>query len=163
MLRLLLILTICRSVVGQRQTLINLRSVDGKWLSVKEIVQGREYWLHPISLLESARKCDTCREGSELLLSVRFWSDELLIVANDTLRMKGFCRKDDVCHVTPYIAESLVLRDALQRWRTSIPSTPVGGMIPETHEFVIAPSQACLLYTSPSPRDLSTSRMPSSA
>ena len=26
-----------------------------------------------------------------------------------------------------------------------------------------APSDACLLYTSPSPRDLSTSRMPSSA
>ena len=142
MLRLLLILTICRSVVGQRQTLINLRSVDGKWLSVKEIVQGREYWLHPICLLESARKCDTCREGSELLLSVRFWSDELLIVASDTLRMKGFCQKDDVCHVTPYIAESLVLRDALQRWRTPIPSTPVGGMIPETQEFMIAPSQA---------------------
>ena len=27
----------------------------------------------------------------------------------------------------------------------------------------LAPSTACLLYTSPSPRDLSTSRMPSSA
>ena len=27
----------------------------------------------------------------------------------------------------------------------------------------IKPSQGCLLYTSPSPRDLSTSRMPSSA
>ena len=28
---------------------------------------------------------------------------------------------------------------------------------------VIAPACTCLLYTSPSPRDLSTSRMPSSA
>ena len=29
--------------------------------------------------------------------------------------------------------------------------------------FLLAQDQACLLYTSPSPRDLSTSRMPSSA
>ena len=29
--------------------------------------------------------------------------------------------------------------------------------------FTIAPCKPCLLYTSPSPRDLSTSRMPSSA
>ena len=29
--------------------------------------------------------------------------------------------------------------------------------------YEIAPSKDCLLYTSPSPRDLSTSRMPSSA
>ena len=28
---------------------------------------------------------------------------------------------------------------------------------------VVAPDSPCLLYTSPSPRDLSTSRMPSSA
>ena len=31
------------------------------------------------------------------------------------------------------------------------------------HEFLYPIMQACLLYTSPSPRDLSTSRMPSSA
>ena len=30
-------------------------------------------------------------------------------------------------------------------------------------ELVVVPGEACLLYTSPSPRDLSTSRMPSSA
>ena len=31
------------------------------------------------------------------------------------------------------------------------------------HAFVAAEDKTCLLYTSPSPRDLSTSRMPSSA
>ena len=30
-------------------------------------------------------------------------------------------------------------------------------------EFVLTDNESCLLYTSPSPRDLSTSRMPSSA
>ena len=30
-------------------------------------------------------------------------------------------------------------------------------------KLLISPEDACLLYTSPSPRDLSTSRMPSSA
>ena len=34
----------------------------------------------------------------------------------------------------------------------------LGGLMLETHRF-----DTCLLYTSPSPRDLSTSRMPSSA
>ena len=34
---------------------------------------------------------------------------------------------------------------------------------PEYEETVLDLKQRCLLYTSPSPRDLSTSRMPSSA
>ena len=43
-----------------------------------------------------------------------------------------------------------------------------GQYVPETlmpalFELETAASNACLLYTSPSPRDLSTSRMPSSA
>ena len=33
----------------------------------------------------------------------------------------------------------------------------------EDHRFIVAEQFSCLLYTSPSPRDLSTSRMPSSA
>ena len=33
----------------------------------------------------------------------------------------------------------------------------------EGHDSVSGNTKACLLYTSPSPRDLSTSRMPSSA
>ena len=35
---------------------------------------------------------------------------------------------------------------------------PVGNVVEKREKFV-----SCLLYTSPSPRDLSTSRMPSSA
>ena len=41
------------------------------------------------------------------------------------------------------------------------PLIPVGGM--PMLEHTLARLKACLLYTSPSPRDLSTSRMPSSA
>ena len=37
---------------------------------------------------------------------------------------------------------------------------PVGG---EERQRFIAQAQTCLLYTSPSPRDISGSRMPSSA
>ena len=41
----------------------------------------------------------------------------------------------------------------------------VEGTLPPSGHFSVgaAPSSFCLLYTSPSPRDLSTSRMPSSA
>ena len=52
---------------------------------------------------------------------------------------------------------------------------PVGAVITDSYGAIVATAQnrmrrdnnalahACLLYTSPSPRDLSTSRMPSSA
>ena len=39
----------------------------------------------------------------------------------------------------------------------------VPGTDQHLHKFTIGTKNACLLYTSPSPRDLSTSRMPSSA
>ena len=42
------------------------------------------------------------------------------------------------------------------------PSRPISGVIAATKAPVTI-SYTCLLYTSPSPRDLSTSRMPSSA
>ena len=42
--------------------------------------------------------------------------------------------------------------------------SPCLHMLPEAHSgFKDRESRYCLLYTSPSPRDLSTSRMPSSA
>ena len=49
--------------------------------------------------------------------------------------------------------------EALKRVRNDMGLTNVQIMVP----FVRTLGQACLLYTSPSPRDLSTSRMPSSA
>ena len=39
----------------------------------------------------------------------------------------------------------------------------VGSLHLGASNFLIAPALSCLLYTSPSPRDLSTPRMPSSA
>ena len=44
-------------------------------------------------------------------------------------------------------------------------SVPIGGLVSALGVGVVSEStdEACLLYTSPSPRDLSTSRMPSSA
>ena len=53
-----------------------------------------------------------------------------------------------------------------------LPSSPLSTAVQESSRFPshsladpkqADPKQACLLYTSPSPRDLSTSRMPSSA
>ena len=41
--------------------------------------------------------------------------------------------------------------------------TVVSDEDPDGTELLLEPSTHCLLYTSPSPRDLSTSRMPSSA
>ena len=51
--------------------------------------------------------------------------------------------------------------DRLERWRGKV-KTGLEGMRKELKQ-AIEDYQTCLLYTSPSPRDLSTSRMPSSA
>ena len=39
----------------------------------------------------------------------------------------------------------------------------LAGVSPEERQGIYCDDDGCLLYTSPSPRDLSTSRMPSSA
>ena len=44
-----------------------------------------------------------------------------------------------------------------------VPVAPWAGVRDCTAPGAMAPQNPCLLYTSPSPRDLSTSRMPSSA
>ena len=41
--------------------------------------------------------------------------------------------------------------------------TLIAWMTAESIDLCVAGEESCLLYTSPSPRDLSTSRMPSSA
>ena len=50
--------------------------------------------------------------------------------------------------------------ESLLNERPELPVDPESGW---ALEEILAAYKACLLYTSPSPRDLSTSRMPSSA
>ena len=52
----------------------------------------------------------------------------------------------------------------LDKLETAITRASVRGQLSRmTSGNVVIETQGCLLYTSPSPRDLSTSRMPSSA
>ena len=81
------------------------------------------------------------------------------------MRVPGFGKS-----ATSY--NSFIIIALLDQWKNREKSTQVvlreaiGQVVtvPETFAFPISPqSISCLLYTSPSPRDLSTSRMPSSA
>ena len=61
-----------------------------------------------------------------------------------------------------------LINDHGEQVKEAGPSTPVqvlglSEVADAGREFVVAPNENCLLYTSPSPRDLSTSRMPFSA
>ena len=69
-------------------------------------------------------------------------------------------------------AEDAALRELREEVNLELPKTSVLGLLDDystrsgyriTPVVVWADRDACLLYTSPSPRDLSTSRMPSSA
>ena len=68
--------------------------------------------------------------------------------------------------------ETIDLRRFGEGKHRNVDDTPAGGgagmvlradVVGNAIDHAIAQSRACLLYTSPSPRDLSTSRMPSSA
>ena len=56
--------------------------------------------------------------------------------------------------------ETVTLASAYHSTRALTPRHPAHRIVTAEHAAVLYP---CLLYTSPSPRDLSTSRMPSSA
>ena len=63
---------------------------------------------------------------------------------------------------------ALVETDEIEGWRTACTASitqPFGPLREQLqkHSRADSPIRICLLYTSPSPRDLSTSRMPSSA
>ena len=63
--------------------------------------------------------------------------------------------------LTAFIEKKIVIKPG----ENALVPTGISIAIPEDTEVQIRPRSglACLLYTSPSPRDLSTSRMPSSA
>ena len=58
---------------------------------------------------------------------------------------------------------SLALFPVVRPWLGTFPTDLYGIVTLAMRETVIGLFLGCLLYTSPSPRDLSTSRMPSSA
>ena len=65
-----------------------------------------------------------------------------------------------------WLKEKLFLKSELKKQFKSLQKELVPNIEPHIPEFLFSEhhqSHACLLYTSPSPRDLSTSRMPSSA
>ena len=74
--------------------------------------------------------------GGEITTKAKFDVEQ---VVRDTIRGIGYVNSDDVFH-----ADEVFINNYLTAQSPDI-------------------SQGCLLYTSPSPRDLSTSRMPSSA
>ena len=55
--------------------------------------------------------------------------------------------------------KKLWIRDGINQYKKRMPEL----VINELKTFNLNTLRSCLLYTSPSPRDLSTSRMPSSA
>ena len=65
---------------------------------------------------------------------------------------------------TAFEEEDLVIQSKTIniRFRKGSPSGKIGVIQTESTDYLNI-SSSCLLYTSPSPRDLSTSRMPSSA
>jgi len=69
--------------------------------------------------------------------------NDLSIVLPVSVLIEGFCGVQDVCLSLPCVVADYGISERLE---------------PELNQ-----DENCLLYTSPSPRDLSTSRMPSSA
>ena len=115
-------------------------------------------------------------DGLDVIRRVRAWSPvPIIVLSARTMEEQKVAALDagaDDYVAKPFrIAELLARVRALQRRR--IPALmDIGGVRVETGsrrvevdgvEIALSNKEFCLLYTSPSPRDLSTSRMPSSA
>ena len=81
----------------------------------------------------------------------------------DTLAPKKiFTQRELGKSLTPSPVAAAIMQPAKNIMDMSPDQKMPGGVIEQQSDFLVDPN-SCLLYTSPSPRDLSTSRMPSSA
>ena len=71
----------------------------------------------------------------------------------------GFIARDNPTRATSFVLE---LQSAVIQLQAH-PGMGRAGRVPGTRELVLHKNYICLLYTSPSPRDRTRSRMPSSA
>ena len=75
---------------------------------------------------------------------------------------KGYWESSDTSVTTGFATESFV-NNAISNSSSTTIVADMAGLIALTGMSAGDQAYVCLLYTSPSPRDLSTSRMPSSA
>ena len=102
-------------------------------------------------------------KGSELFLKICFY------VRENTQKLFGFATDEEhdlfvllierVSGIGPSIAMAILSGMPVEEFKQHV----VGGNVTELSRIKGLGKKTCLLYTSPSPRDLSTSRMPSSA
>ena len=83
----------------------------------------------------------------------------------DTLKQNLMTASQIAMDKAKNTAEILKLKDQIRQDKREIRSATfkIGEIYRELHSEDYEEAYDCLLYTSPSPRDLSTSRMPSSA
>ena len=89
--------------------------------------------------------------------------DEIVIdgaCAGQYIIVRTFTATDECGNSTVSNSQMISIIDTTSPVFTSVPADYTTEC---SDEYVMEPATACLLYTSPSPRDLSTSRMPSSA
>ena len=110
-----------------------------------------------------------------LTFSARLFSyqheDEFLGVANAyldkmvavLLPASGATHAAKVWHEAREAAYQFISSDSLNSCQTDSPEILAKALLRHKGDAHITQSKACLLYTSPSPRDISGSRMPSSA
>ena len=80
-------------------------------------------------------------------------------------REKREIQKEDIMPLDVYIEKRRELRKSIVDYKKNrrVALGPYATFYFESYETMLAQVQDCLLYTSPSPRDLQGSRMPSSA
>ena len=125
--------------------------------------QQQEQDLHPGSLAVVCASLpkDAREAGIRRILDkiVESEEDDVIQVAAETLI--ALDRLDDVCRLPPHALEAFLCEyGALNKHLSLQPTTREEA---KHLQLLTRLYGDCLLYTSPSPRDLSTSRMPSSA
>ena len=99
------------------------------------------FFLQPFAKVEAAQDCAFCPNEGRVVLTLRFWHTQRLALARSLLRAQGWCKADDRCHVTPFRARRILIRDPLGQWETLTASVPLPGVLPSKKRVTILPTK----------------------
>ena len=128
-----------------------LRTVDGKYVTAR--ISGRDIFIN------SAKVTAADVEASNGVVHI---IDEVLMPPDAPPTPQKNATIVDLAVATPDLSTLVRALKAADLVETLSGKGPFTVFAPTNEAFAALP-KGCLLYTSPSPRDLSTSRMPSSA
>ena len=121
-----------------------------------------DYLVKPVKLprfIKAVEKAQTLKSLQNTRAEVEMQSEEIYIKADRKFHKVSYA---DIIYIKG-MKDYVIIHTSSKKYMTALNLSTIMKQLPETLFARISKSYICLLYTSPSPRDRTRSRMPSSA